>query len=123
MEGVFSCPLDMDRVANMLNVVGEVVVSPDCRIAEVGGITVFAEGPVMLKARDEEELNSKASALRQIVLRATDCVGCGICVGRCPENALSVDGQVKVDEDLCTHCGSCLGPCPVVSFRDDELDI
>ena len=123
MEGVFDRPLDMDRVSNMLNILGEVAVSPDGRIAEVRGITIFAEGAVMVKAIDEAELDSKTSALKQAVIRAMECVGCGICVGRCPENALTVDGQVTVDEDMCTHCGSCLGPCPVVSFRDDELDI
>ena len=123
MEGAFSRPLDMERVGNMLNIMGEVTMSPDGRIAEVGRITVFQEGAVMIKARDEDELREKASILRQIVTRAMECAGCGICVGRCPSSALSVDGQAMVDETLCDHCGSCLGPCPVVSFREDQLDI
>lgn len=123
MEGVFTHPLNMERVGNMLNAIGEVVTSPDGRIAEVDGITVFAEGPVMVKAKDEDELRAKASALKQIVIRAMECAGCGICVGRCPTGALVVDGRTHIDEALCDHCGSCLGPCPVVSFREDEMDI
>ncbi|MCU0859041.1 MAG: phosphoadenosine phosphosulfate reductase family protein [Thermoplasmata archaeon] len=123
MEGVFSKPLDMQRVSNLLSVIGPVAQSPDGNIAEVRGITVFAEGPVMIKAKDEHELRSKAAKLREVVLRAMDCAGCGICVARCENRALRLEGRVVIDEPACTHCGQCLGPCPVVSFREDDLDI
>ena len=123
MEGIFSKRLDMARVANLLNMVGEVTTSPDGKIAEVDKITVFAEGPVMIKAKDEAELKTKASKLRETVFRAMDCAGCGICVARCTSGALVLDGQVRIDSDKCSHCGSCFGPCPVVIFKDDEMDI
>lgn len=123
MEGIFSRALPMDRVTNMLNIIGEVNSSPDGKIAEVRSITVFAEGPVMIRAKDENELKEKASELREVVFRAVNCAGCGICVARCKTGALHLDGQVTVDVGLCTHCGACLGPCPAVKFRENELDI
>ena len=123
MEGIFSRPLPMERVANLLNIIGEVTTSPDGNIAEVSSITVFREGPVMIKARDEQELKKKAAGLREAVLRAVDCAGCGICVGRCEANALQLDGQVRIDVAKCTHCGACLGPCPAVRFKENDLDI
>jgi phosphoadenosine phosphosulfate reductase len=123
MEGVFNAPLDMMRVANMLNMIGEVTTSPDGGIAEVERITVFAEGPAMIKAKDEKELTRKAAHLKEVVFRAMECAGCGICVARCKKNALKLDGRVCIDVDLCDHCGSCFGPCPVIKFREDELDI
>ncbi len=123
MEGVFSKSLDMGRVSNLLSVIGPVARSPDGNIAEVRGITVFAEGPVMVRAKDEAELRAKAAKLKEVVLRAMSCAGCGICVARCERKALRLDGRVVIDESTCTHCGQCLGPCPVVSFREDDLDI
>lgn len=123
MEGVFSSPLDMGRVSNMMNVIGEVTTSPDGGIAEVNAISVFREGPVMIKGLDEEDLAQKANKLTEVVLRAMGCAGCGICVARCPTGALSLDGQAVIDITKCTHCEACLGPCPAVKFRADQLDI
>ncbi|HVW34815.1 MAG TPA: 4Fe-4S dicluster domain-containing protein [Acidimicrobiia bacterium] len=50
------------------------------------------------------------------------CVGCGECVGSCPEVALGglrfVAGQPKivVDWDRCTHCLLCLPWCPTAAY-------
>jgi phosphoadenosine phosphosulfate reductase len=123
MEGVFSRPLQMDRVANLLNIIGAVTTSPDNGIAEVRSITVFQEGPVMIKAKDEAELKKKAAQLREVVFRAMECAGCGICVTRCQHGALRLEDTVTIDPERCDHCGACLGPCPAVRFRADDLDI
>ena len=106
-----------------MNIIGEVTTSPDGGIAEVKSVTVFREGPVMIKAPDEEALTRKSSQLKEVVFRAVNCAGCGICLGRCKKGALFLDGQVSIDPEKCDHCGSCLGPCPAVKFRDSELDI
>jgi phosphoadenosine phosphosulfate reductase len=113
----------MERVANLLNISGPVTRSPDGKIAECPGTTVFAEGPVMIRGRTEEQVKKRTVILREIVLRAMGCAGCGICVARCENGAMRLEGRVVIDGDICTHCGRCLGPCPVVAFRDDELDI
>jgi phosphoadenosine phosphosulfate reductase len=123
MEGIFSKPLEMDRVRNLLNMIGEVVDSPDGNIAEVQKITVFSEGPVMVKAKDEAELRRKVSRVKEVVFRAMNCAGCGICVARCKNGALKLDGRVRIDVESCDHCGSCFGPCPVVAFKEEEMDI
>lgn len=122
-EGVFSRELDMERVANILNIAGKVTTSPDGGIAETPGITIFREGPVMVRGKTEEQVRKRTALLREIVLRAMGCVGCGICVARCENGAMRLQGRAVIDAELCTHCGRCLGPCPVVKFRDDELDI
>ena len=43
------------------------------------------------------------------------CVYCGICVKKCPQEALTVDRAEKkweVDKDKCTLCGLCVESCP-----------
>jgi ferredoxin len=44
---------------------------------------------------------------------ANSCAGCGSCIGKCPENAISFnDNEVSfVIEDKCNDCGSCLDVC------------
>ena len=123
MEGTFNRPLDMTRVSNILNMIGPVTTSPDGNIAEVQRITVFGEGAVMVRAKDEAELRRRTRQVREAVTRAMECVGCGICVARCRKGALRLEERIVIYADLCDHCGSCFGPCPVVSFKEDELDI
>jgi formate hydrogenlyase subunit 6/NADH:ubiquinone oxidoreductase subunit I len=50
---------------------------------------------------------------------ADTCVFCGICVKKCPSDALTVDRGVKkweVDNDKCTRCGLCVESCPKKSL-------
>ena len=42
------------------------------------------------------------------------CTGCGKCIDRCPEGAISFNdnGLAEVDEEKCTGCGKCSKACP-----------
>lgn len=48
------------------------------------------------------------------------CVGCGACVGACPVNAISFDGDGKaeINLDICIQCGTCVGTCPVNAISE-----
>lgn len=42
-----------------------------------------------------------------------NCIGCGVCVPACPQEALDlVDDMVVVDPDKCDDCGDCIDVCP-----------
>lgn len=48
------------------------------------------------------------------------CVGCGLCLGICPTNAISltrVDGAktITIDPSECTNCGKCIKNCVALS--------
>ena len=41
------------------------------------------------------------------------CVGCGVCVNICPQEAISmVDDKAKIDAHKCVDCGRCAQVCP-----------
>jgi ferredoxin len=55
-----------------------------------------------------------------------ECTGCGICVGRCPFDAISLDegtGKALVDFNTCMGCGVCQDSCPGdgVKLRKEPL--
>ena len=43
------------------------------------------------------------------------CIGCGACIGICPNEALELDADGKsiCKEDKCQDCGACVATCPV----------
>ena len=44
----------------------------------------------------------------------TECTSCGVCVGSCPEDALTIHAgpRVIVDRATCTRCDICIDVCP-----------
>lgn len=46
------------------------------------------------------------------VVKADDCVACGLCVDVCPVEAIKVDDVAVIDPDECTDCGTCVDECP-----------
>ncbi|ASJ04845.1 phosphoadenosine phosphosulfate reductase domain-containing protein [Thermococcus barossii] len=58
-----------------------------------------------------------------LVKRAYECVGCGVCVGKCPEGALSIEERsrkIVVNPELCTHCRECMDVCPLLKIKNPE---
>jgi phosphoadenosine phosphosulfate reductase len=125
-EGVLEGTLDFERICNLANIIGSVR-----RDDEDGYLTIdektdiFTEGAVVVKGENEVEIRKRVKKLKAVILRAMECIGCGICLGRCENNALVIDQsdtleRVELLSDKCTHCGKCLGPCPVVNFSVSE---
>ncbi len=57
--------------------------------------------------------NSVAHANYYAVIKADECLGCGICRKRCQVHAISEKGAVSVvDRKKCIGCGLCVTGCP-----------
>lgn len=52
------------------------------------------------------------------------CVFCGICVEKCPVNAISLDKEtISIDMNECIRCGVCHEVCPQDAVRHDSETI
>ncbi|MCK4647472.1 4Fe-4S binding protein [Candidatus Pacearchaeota archaeon] len=50
-----------------------------------------------------------------------ECVGCGICVGECPVNAISMkNGKAVINMKKCIRCKKCHEVCPKKAIRHDS---
>ena len=65
----------------------------------------FVDQPFSTKAQNS--LNKKA------VIDSNKCIGCGICINTCPQQAISMNDAVKIDFTICNGCGICVEECPV----------
>ncbi|MBF0529785.1 MAG: 4Fe-4S binding protein [Deltaproteobacteria bacterium] len=50
------------------------------------------------------------------------CVGCGTCAKKCPEQAITGERKVRfnIDPSLCQECGTCFDLCPKGAILDPE---
>ena len=75
------------------------------------------EGSWRIKNGNVEVDNRFLREAESLIIRSQECIGCGICLGRCPVDALIlIDGKIKIVEDKCIHCLDCLGKCPAEEF-------
>ncbi len=57
------------------------------------------------------------------------CIACGVCIERCPENAIArlENNKAKINEELCISCGECVAFCPSraipINWKTDEAVI
>jgi phosphoadenosine phosphosulfate reductase len=123
IEGAFDRPLDLDKVSNVLSIVGEVELNAEEGWCLVDNIRVFQEGVLIAKGRNPLEIKEKVEKVRRAVVKAMECVGCGVCVARCDQGALTLqENRIRVLTAKCKHCGSCIEPCPAVSFGDSAFE-
>ncbi|MDD1746247.1 MAG: phosphoadenosine phosphosulfate reductase family protein [Methanomassiliicoccales archaeon] len=124
VEGAFNRELDLKRVANILCQLGEVEMDDQegwCKVLEV---RIFDNGALVAKGRDPEQIRKNVEKVRRAVVKAEECVGCGVCIARCHEGALIMEqDRVLVETAKCIHCGICTEPCPAISFGDASFEL
>jgi phosphoadenosine phosphosulfate reductase len=97
---------------------------PEGEYVSADYITIYREGSIICKANVERDARAHIDEAFQVIVRAEQCVGCGLCAARCEPKALYMeDGKVQINEDECIFCKDCFGPCPSVNFaRNEEFE-
>ena len=122
IEAALSRPIDLAKVKPFCHALGWVVeMDEDGEYIEADMTTIYREGAIICKAHVENDARAHIDEAFQVIVRAEQCVGCGLCAARCDPGALYMeDGKVRIHEDECIFCKDCFGPCPTVNFARDN---
>ncbi len=124
IEAGLSRPIDIEKVRPFCRAMAwQVDIDEDCEFLTAGFTTIYAAGSIIAKASVERDAKHHIDQAFQCIVRAEQCVGCGLCAARCEPGALYMeDGRVHIHEDECIFCRRCFGPCPSVDFAKDDKE-
>ncbi|MBR2093739.1 MAG: hypothetical protein IJ904_06865 [Candidatus Methanomethylophilaceae archaeon] len=118
VEAAVNRPLHLEEIKPFCHALGWVVdMDPEGEFVTADYITIYREGSIICKANIKNDASAHMDETIQVIMRAEQCVGCGLCAARCEQGALYMeDGRVRIKEDECIFCKDCFGPCPSVNF-------
>jgi phosphoadenosine phosphosulfate reductase len=118
VEAAVNRPLNLEKIKPFCHALGWVVdMDPEGEFVTADYITIYREGSIICKANIKNDASAHMDEAIQVIMRAEQCVGCGLCAARCEQGALYMeDGRVRIKEDECIFCKDCFGPCPSVNF-------
>ena len=124
IEAALSRPVDLKRLKPFCHAIAWYVQLEDDDILTADHITFYGAGSIISKSSAERDARLNIDRAFQLVVRAEQCIGCGLCVARCSHNALYLeDGKVEIREGECIFCRECFGPCPAVKFGSDGAEV
>ncbi|HHI87979.1 MAG TPA: 4Fe-4S dicluster domain-containing protein [Candidatus Cloacimonetes bacterium] len=80
---------------------------------EIMDSTEQADEEIVPEVTDSTEVKQSV-----YVIDADACIGCKICVRKCPVGAITMkDGKAVIDSTKCISCGICAQKCPVKAIH------
>ena len=121
------CPTNAIEMKN-----GKAVIDPakciDCGICaeqcpfgaihevEIADSTEQIDEEIVIEVTDSTEAKQSV-----YVVHADACIGCKICVRKCPVGAITMkDGKAVIDSTKCISCGICAQKCPVKAIHKTD---
>jgi len=120
IEGRIEGYLQARYIINQLGIIGAVKYSQELGIISLRtdefSLNIFSDGTITIRG-SKEGLEENKELILALIMRATDCIGCGICIPSCSESALSIqDKKIWINTESCLGCKACLKICPVVKY-------
>jgi Pyruvate/2-oxoacid:ferredoxin oxidoreductase delta subunit len=92
--------------------------APAPRLRDAAGGLERVTRRIAEKAPDGAQVPSVIRA----IIDPEQCTGCGVCVGFCPERAITLGDAATVDAARCAGCGECVGVCPNAAVSLSEAE-
>lgn len=87
IEAALSHPIDLDRLEPFTHALGWVINNDkENGILKANYVTFFADGLISVKAYAKEDAGRQMDQAVQLIARAYNCVGCGLCAARCEKD-------------------------------------
>jgi phosphoadenosine phosphosulfate reductase len=124
VEGAFNRSIELGRAAEILSMLGPVQSNAEEGWLLVQDVRVFQDGILVAKGKSPEIIKKNVERVRRAMVKAEECVGCGVCIARCNEGALTLEqGRIRIIVARCVHCGGCIEPCPAISFGEAAFEL
>ncbi|MCL2032628.1 MAG: 4Fe-4S binding protein [Methanomassiliicoccaceae archaeon] len=122
IEASVSRPVDLKKLKPFARAIAWFVeLDEDKNTLAADLVTFSGDGSIVSMAYVEKDAASRIGEALQLIARAEQCTGCGLCAERCQAGALYMkDGKVEIHEDECIFCKDCFGPCPGVIIEPDD---
>ncbi|MGI6008885.1 MAG: phosphoadenosine phosphosulfate reductase family protein [Methanomethylophilus sp.] len=121
IEAALSRPIDLRVLEPFTHSLGWIIeVDEENNTLQANYVTFYGDGSIVSKAFVKNDAKNNMDRAIQLIARAFNCVGCGLCAARCESKALYMEGgKVRIHEDDCIFCCKCFGPCPAVNFAPE----
>ena len=121
------CPTDAIEMKNGKAVIdsskyiGCGICAKKCPFAAIHEVE-FADSTAQMDEEKVPEVADSTEVAQQVFMVDDDaCIGCKICVRKCPVSAITMkDGKAVIDTSKCIICGICADVCPVKAIHKTD---
>lgn len=120
IEAKLDVEIDLERIKDVLPIIGEVKYSKKLGIATItmgkNNATITPKGQLTVISKSKEDAEAYFKSTLKAILRGMYCIKCGSCQYICEANAIKISDHPIVDEDKCVKCGKCQLNCPLAEY-------